>query len=453
MYRNDCLSMYSFGSILHTNLEVISMYIQLDIQTDYEVTSLSDLPKLKSLMENLNMRINKSQLARELNVDRRTIEKYLNGFTPKRTKNKSSKIDESYEVISLLLSQESKQVFYYKRVLWQYLTDNHGLMCSQSAFRAYIRRKPEFNAYFTDGKRTNPVQSSIRFETQPGEQAQLDWKESIQYETKDGETVYVNVAVLLLSYSRFRAFHLSISKSQSVLFSFMTEAFEAFGGVPKVIVTDNMKTVMEDARTAHFKGIVNKKFAQFAQDFGFKVHPCIAGRPNTKGKVESPMKYLDEIHAYQGKFSFEELHQFVQRLCQRINQSFHQGTNKIPVFAVKKEKNLLLPLPRQQIRDSYRIDHTLVKVNASNMVSYKSNQYSVPAKYHGKTVGLQVYDDQLFVYYNTELIVEHKISRSKINYKEAHYKEELAKAIPYYPNIDELAKGNLAAIGEVYKHE
>ncbi|MGY1423671.1 IS21 family transposase [Bacillus cereus] len=430
------------------------MYIMLDIQTEFEVKSLTDLPKLKLLMENLNMKINKSQLARELGVDRRTIDKYLNGFTPKGTKNKASKIDEYYEVIVALLSSDSKQTFYYKRILWQYLTDNHGLQCSQSAFRAYINRKPAFKTYFDEGKKTAPNHSTgIHYETKPGEQAQLDWKENIQFETKDGEIVYINVAVLLLSYSRFRAFHLNISKSQSVLLSFMTEAFEAFSGVPKVIVTDNMKTVMDEARTEYFKGIVNNKFAQFAQDFGFKVQPCIAGRPKTKGKVEAPMKFLDEIYAYQGKLSFEELHQFVQKLCTRINQSFHQGTNKVPMFSLKQEKNLLQPLPQSTIRDSYRIKHTLVKVNASNMISYKSNQYSVPAKYQGKTVGLQVYDDQLFVYYNTELIVQHKISQSKLNYKEEHYKDALNKAIPHYPNIDDLDKQNLSAIGEVYSNE
>jgi transcriptional regulator with XRE-family HTH domain len=446
--------MYILDSILHTNSGVISMYFKVDIQSEFEVKSLLDLPKLKLLMENLKMKINKSQLARDLGVDRRTIEKYLNGFIPKQTKKKTSKIDKYYEVIASLLSSDSKQTFYYKRILWQYLTDNHDLQCSQSGFRAYINRKPEFKSYFDEGKRTTTsLSTGIRYETEPGEQAQLDWKESIPYETKDGEIIDVNVAVLLLSHSRFRAFHLSISKSQSVLLSFMTEAFEGFGGVPKVIVTDNMKTVMDEARTEYFKGTVNNKFAQFAQDFGFKVQPCIAGRPRTKGKVEAPMKFLDEIHAYPGKFSYEELHHFVQKLCTRINQSFHQGTNKIPTFALNQEKNLLQPLPQSTIRDSYKIKHTLVKVNASNMISYKSNLYSVPAKYQGKTVGLQVYDDQLFIYYNTELIVQHNISQSKLNYKEEHYKETLSKAIPHYPNIDDLAKQNLAAIGEVYSNE
>ncbi len=57
------------------------MYITLNVQSNMEIRSLLDLPKLKSLMENLNMKINKSQLARELGVDRRTIQKYLDGYT------------------------------------------------------------------------------------------------------------------------------------------------------------------------------------------------------------------------------------------------------------------------------------------------------------------------------------------------------------------------------------
>ncbi|OUB21157.1 hypothetical protein BK739_32735 [Bacillus thuringiensis serovar pirenaica] len=64
------------------------MYIKLDIPTEFEVKSLTDLPNLKNLMVNLKMKANKSQLARELNVDRRTIDKYRNGFTSKGTKNK-----------------------------------------------------------------------------------------------------------------------------------------------------------------------------------------------------------------------------------------------------------------------------------------------------------------------------------------------------------------------------
>ncbi|WP_437834060.1 IS21 family transposase (plasmid) [Niallia taxi] len=416
------------------------MYISFNVDVDFEINSLSDLPKFKQIMEHMKMKINKSKLAKELGVDRRTVDKYLNGFVPKRTRKKSSKIDEYYEVIAALLSEDSKQVFYYRRILWQYLKDNHGLECGASTFRAYIARIPEFNAYF-------------REETPLGKQAQLDWKENIRYETKDGEQIEINVAALILSTSRLRVFYMSISKSQSTLFSFLTEVFETLGGVPAELLTDNMKTVMDEARTEHSSGKVNAKFEQFAKDFGFKVKACIAGRPRTKGKIETTMKLLDEIHAYQGQFTLEELHQFILDLANRVNRQIHQGTGKIPMIEFKKERNHLLQLPTEKVRDSYRIKHTQVKVNASNMISYKSNQYSVPPEYQGKNVGLQVYDNYLWIYYNMKLIAQHPISKAKLNYQEAHYKASLAVSAPYYnyPEIDDLAKKNLATIGEVYK--
>jgi hypothetical protein len=136
-----------------------------------------------------------------------------------------------------------------------------------------------------------------------------------------------------------------------------------------------------------------------------------------------------------------------------VNSKYHQGTGKIPILHLKKERNLLNPLPNRKIRDFYKIDHIPVKVNTSNMVSYKSNMYSVPPGYIGKTVGLQVYDNKIHVYYNTDLIAEHQISTQKVNFKKEHYMEILSNHFPYKDDIEELALKNLSAIHEVYKIE
>lgn len=87
------------------------MHVKLDVATEIQIDSLSDLSKLKILMENLKMKINKSKLARELNVDRRTIDKYLKGYVPTKKRKKSSKIDKYYKVISLCFQRSQNKFF------------------------------------------------------------------------------------------------------------------------------------------------------------------------------------------------------------------------------------------------------------------------------------------------------------------------------------------------------
>ena len=191
---------------------------------------------------------------------------------------------------------------------------------------------------FKINKSLNKECVTVRYETDMGKQAQLDWKEAIPFILDTGEVVEINMFVLLLFYSRFRKYRLSISKSQDILFSFLDDAFETFGGVPKEIVTDNMKTVMDEARTEYFGGKINSKFKQFAYDYGFKVHPCMAGRPRTKAKVEAPMKILDEIRTYNGKLNYRQLNDLIIRINNRVNSQVNQGTGRIPLMYFQKEK-------------------------------------------------------------------------------------------------------------------
>lgn len=428
------------------------MIIKVNVNSEIKVNSLVDLHKLKVIMEVNNLKVNKSQIARELGVDARTVGKYLNGYVKPTTRNRKSPIDDFKPIIQSLLSEESIQVFYYKRVLWQYLKDNHGLDCAQSSFRRYISNNVEFNDYFKRRKKGYiSNKSTMRFETDKGQQAQLDWKENIDFVLSTVEVININIFVLILSYSRFRIYRLSLEKTQDILFSFLNESFETFGGVPKELLTDNMKTVMDQPRTAYQSGKVNNKFQQFADDYGFKVRPCIAGRPNTKAKVEAPMKLLDEIRAYNGTLNFNELHELISKLNNRINGTCHTSTGKIPVLHLEKEKDFLLDLPTEQIRNRYSIITTSVKVNRQSMIFYKSNQYSVPPEYINKKLKLQVYDNQLNLYYNTNLVTIHEIKNQKLNYHDNHY---LQISYLTFKNskyeMNEIAKNNLKMIGEIY---
>ena len=338
-------------------------------------------------------------------------------------------------------------------VFYGNLKDNHGFPVP-SQVSADISASIRNSSLILNEGRNDHIKkkSHLRFETPLGKQAQLDWKESIKFLLKSGEWIDINIFVLLLSTSRFRVYRLSLSKTQDILCSFIDDAFETFGGVPEELLTDNMKTVMDQPRTAYSKGKVNPRFAQFASDYGFKVRPCIAARPQTKAKVEAPMKLLDELYAYNGLLDYRELNQLVHKLNERINHAVHPETGRIPVMYLQKEKAHLSPLPRNVIRKPYQMTHTTVKVNSSCMITYRSNQYSVPPKYLGKRLVLQVYDNYLYVYYNTELIVIHPISAKKLNYTHDHYVAISKQTFKEQTmDIEKIAKENLTQIGAMFK--
>lgn len=408
--------------------EELIMILKHQIITDIRIESVNDLYKLKPFLEDGTLKINKSQIARELEVDRRTVDKYINGYTKPETRNCDDCITPFYDTIAELLSDKNQQVFYYRKVLWQYLVDNHGFTGVYCNFCHYLRKYPEFDSYFRKSRPSNTNKVTIRYETPMGKQAQLDWKESIPFILSSGETIDVNIFVLLLSYSRFRVYRVSLSKNQEILFSFLDDAFET--------------------------GKVNNKFQQFADDYGFKVQPCIARHPHTKAKVEAPMKILDEIRAYNGKLNYMKLVELVTRINNRVNAQVNQGTGRIPLMYYNKEKAFLNSLPADNIRKPYQIATNTVKVNHSSMFNYKGCQYSVPPEYIDKIVSLQVYDSYIHVYCNTEFITIHQLSSKKLNYISEHYAAIARKSHIFRDeHIMDRAKENLEIIGKVYDYE
>lgn len=429
------------------------MLINISTPVSIEINKLTDLPKLRNFVKQNNIKLNISEIARQLNVDRRTVNKYLDGFEKCSHRDKPSKLNDYKDTISDLLSSDS-QIFQYRSCLYRYLQDNHELDAPMQTFYHYLKSVPEFDEYF---RKKSPAESAspvVRYETRAGEQAQLDWKESIPFILADtGELITVNVLVLLLGNSRFRIYKPATSRTQDVLLHLLTECFELLGGVPKTILLDNMKTVMDVPRTHYNHGKINRRFESFARDFGFDVVPCRAATPQTKGKVESQMKYLDEIRAYSGKLNLVKLYELIERINSRVNNTLCQGSGKIPLIEFGKEKNSLLPLPHESVRNQYRIRTIKVKVNTAGMITVRSRQYSVPMKYIGKTVSYQIHDSNIYVYFTTKLIAVHMISDRKLNYSVDHYVDALSCK---YVNkssdeVRSMAKHNLDIIGGIFE--
>ena len=425
------------------------MVIQEKITTNLEIKSLADLRKLKAWEDGSKLKANRSELGRQLGVDRRTIEKYINGYKKPVTRKTGSQFDKHYDTIIEML-EGGIQKFTYKRILWQYMIDNHEMVGAYSSFRKYIKKKPELQAFFNKTK-TVQTASAMRFETDAGKQAQVDWKEKVPFILDTGEQVLINIFVFLLSFSRFRIYRLSLSMTRDILCHYLNDSFEVIGGVPEAIIFDNMKTVMDEPRTPYRKGKINDEFANFAKDYDFEVKPCIAGRPQTKAKVEAPMKILDELLAYNGKLSFEGLIKKLAQINNRENSKYHEAYQMHPILGLGKEKDFLKPLPTVSVRNLHHIKTEQVRVNQSSLISYKSNHYSVPPEYIGKLMQIQVHDEQLCIYYDKLLVTIHTISEKKLNYLHDHYVDISKLTLPIdKKKIEQIATQNLERIGRRY---
>ena len=97
------------------------------------------------------------------------------------------------------------------------MVDNHGLTATYSTFRGYISKVPVFQSYF-DRKQTSPsTQHTIRFETAPAEQAQVDWKENIKFLLPDGTYITFNILLMTLGYSRYKLAKVTFDRTTETL--------------------------------------------------------------------------------------------------------------------------------------------------------------------------------------------------------------------------------------------
>lgn len=399
------------------------MILKMNINTEIEIKSVKDLGKLKILVEVNNLeKPNFSELGRDLGIDRRTVKKYYEDNLAKERKPKKSKIDDYYDIINSLLSANNKQIFYYKSHLYRYLVREHGLECSRSNFNYFILNNDKFAEYFKPKAKKDAIKSETPF----GKQAQFDWKEKLKFTFKDNSEMMLNVGSLVLSASRFKVWTIYPSTSQNHLFDFLANAFETLTGVPQEILIDNASTMMDQARTEGREGKINNKFKQLADDFGFRVSPCIRARPNTKAKVENPMRIIDEIMNYNGIVeNLEELHKKMNIITNEANSRICQATGLPPILVFNKEKEHLLPLPNDKVCSFYKNITTSAKVNTNALFKYKHNMYSVPPELIGKTIIIETAENNLYVYYNKNLVTIHSISKSKVNYHKDHHVQML----------------------------
>ena len=301
---------------------------------------------------------------------------------------------------------------------------------------------------------TRQMTATMRFETLPGQQAQVDWKESMTLRSRSGEAVTFNVFLMVLGYSRAKYAELTLDRSQATLFRCMCNAFAYFGGCPAEILFDNMRTVAAAPRGHFGPGVINEVFSAFAKDCGFDPLLCESFHPYTKGKVEVVAKLMERLRPYDGEFTTpRELASAVSALRDDLNAEECQATGRPPSELLEKEKDRLHQRDWEEILVYFCDRPQARKVSRDSCVTFENVKYSVPPKYVGRDVTVKAADGSLYIFYRDELVRCHEL-KPCARFVFAYDDYEAAMKSRAFERgrddiIEGIAKSNLAAYDEI----
>jgi transposase len=293
----------------------------------------------------LDQGLSKAAIARQAGVNRRTINRWIaegqldrdvttKELPPAIRRSKPTKLEPFKAIIQARLEvyPELTAVRLFEELKAAGYT---GGISQLKDFVAQVRPRPA----------PEPL---VRFETEPGLQAQVDFAE---FNFPWGKRYAL---LLILGYSRLLWLKFYPKQDMRTLFAGLEEAFGFFGGVPREILFDQMASVItRDLRSHGGRLVENAEFLRFAAHWGFRVRACRPYRAKTKGKVERPIRYLRESFVYARDFvSDEDLNAQAELWLSGVaNVRKHRTTQEKPLerFA-RDEKMALLALPARAYR-------------------------------------------------------------------------------------------------------
>jgi transposase len=334
--------------------------------------------------------LNASQIARELNIDRRTVVYWLAQpkFRPRQSPPRPSKLDAfKGQVVRQLQSHP-----YTATQIFQQLRDGGytGGISTVKQYVAQVRppRKPAF--------------LSLTFA--PGECAQVDWGQfgSIAI----GNTRRrLSFFVMVLCHSRMLYVQFTPAETMEHFLDCHVNAFNYFGGAVAKTMVDNLKSAVLQHSFGQ-PALLNPRYKDLADHYGTEIVPCGVGQPQEKGRVENAVAYIKKnFLAGRELTSLDSLNADVRRWLDTVaNVRVHGTTHQKPAELFASEKAALRPLPILPY-DVAAIRPA--RANSQFRVVVETNRYSVPAEHAGAPVTLKLYPGHVCIYRQDKLIARH----------------------------------------------
>lgn len=360
--------------------------------------------------------LNKSQIRKELGLDRGTIRKYLlmneQEFldwisAPRRL---PKKLNRYYSFVKELLGNapylSASQVEDRLKEAFSSLPD----VSSKTVYNFVQSIREAHN--IPKHKEKLPRQYEKLPETEYGEEAQVDFGSYRMLSTGSGRTK-VYFFVMVLSRSRYKFVYFQRMPFTSETANYAHElAFEHFKGIPRRILYDQDRVFVTDENLGDV--LLTEEFMQFTASHPFETVFCRKADPESKGKVENVVKYIKH-NFLKGRVFYDigSLQEEALLWLKRTgNAKQHGTTRKIPLEEWEKEQRHLLPY--SGVPEKPFLQLPSYPVRKDNTVLYRSNFYSVPLDtYQGQNTNicLEEKDGKLYFYtQDSQLLSTHELS-------------------------------------------
>jgi transposase len=276
----------------------------------------------------------------------------------------------------------------------------HPYTGSPAAFYDFVRPLKQ-------ARKGHPGQVPVAFNGLPGELLQIDWGEVRHFPfttpSLGGQTRYFFAA--RLKYSRTMWVRFTTEMREETLLRCLIAVFVAFGGVPWVVTTDNMKTVVLGRDHAN-QPIWHPAYAKLAAEFSFHPDACSPGAGNQKGSVENLVKFVKQNFLLGRTFRDDaHLADETRIWLHRVNvERPSDATEQTPAELLRDEQPKFRPLPATA--HDYGFFDT-VKVSRESLITLATNRYSVPVHLVGLSLSARIHPTRIALYHGATLVATH----------------------------------------------